>query len=140
MSRTWKTVLGVLGLILAILLGWAVFMFRTFEDPPVDPAWAVEGTDDIPDGAVSVRYTGTATLVFSDGETTWMTDGWFSRPSLVAVLSAPIEPDVDAIETGLARNEVDDLVAVFPLHSHYDHAMDAPEVAKRTGALLLGSE
>ena len=30
--------------------------------------------------------------------------------------------------------------AVFPLHSHYDHAMGAPEVAKRTGALLLGSE
>jgi len=26
------------------------------------------------------------------------------------------------------------------MHSHYDHAMDAPEVAMRTGAMLLGSE
>ena len=26
------------------------------------------------------------------------------------------------------------------MHSHYDHAMDAPEVARRTGAVLLGPE
>ena len=26
------------------------------------------------------------------------------------------------------------------MHSHYDHAMDAPEVAKRTGAQLVGSQ
>ena len=32
------------------------------------------------------------------------------------------------------------VAAVIPLHAHYDHAMDAPEVARRTGALLLGSE
>ena len=29
---------------------------------------------------------------------------------------------------------------MVPVHSHFDHAMDAPEVAKRTGAILLGSE
>lgn len=140
MGTTVKRVFGVLGLILALLLGWAAYMVRTFEDPPVDPEWAVEGTDDIPDDAVTVRYTGTSTLVFSDGKTTWMTDGWFSRPSLVEVLGGPIEPDLDAITAGLDRNQVDELAAVFPVHSHYDHAMDAPEVAKRTGAVLLGSE
>jgi L-ascorbate metabolism protein UlaG (beta-lactamase superfamily) len=32
------------------------------------------------------------------------------------------------------------LAAVFPMHSHYDHAMDSPEVARRTGAVLIGSE
>jgi L-ascorbate metabolism protein UlaG (beta-lactamase superfamily) len=30
--------------------------------------------------------------------------------------------------------------AVIVVHSHYDHAMDAPEVARRSGALLVGSE
>ena len=30
--------------------------------------------------------------------------------------------------------------AVFVVHSHYDHAMDAPLVAQRTGAVLVGSE
>ena len=140
MSKTWKRTLGLLGLVIAVVLGWANYMFRTFEDPPVDPAWAVHGSTNIPEDAVTVRYSGTSTLVFSDGETTWMTDGWFSRPSLVAVLSRPIEPDLEAIKEGLSRNEVDDLAAVFPVHSHYDHVMDAPVVAKRPGALLLGSE
>jgi L-ascorbate metabolism protein UlaG (beta-lactamase superfamily) len=88
---------------------------------------------------VTVRWTGTATLVFSDGETTWMTDGWFSRPSGLALLWK-IAPDPDAIERGLASNGVEKLAVVFPVHSHYDHAMDAAEVARRTGALLLGSE
>jgi L-ascorbate metabolism protein UlaG (beta-lactamase superfamily) len=32
------------------------------------------------------------------------------------------------------------LAVVIPVHSHFDHAMDAPEVARRTGAILLGSE
>lgn len=132
----------VLGLaaLLAVGLAAAVYLLNTYQPPPVDPDWAVPAASEIPDGAVTVRYTGTATLVFSDGETTWMTDGWFSRPGPLALLFGKIEPDLDAITKGLARNEVGELAAVFPLHSHYDHAMDAPEVAKRTGAMLLGSE
>lgn len=122
------------------LAGLAVFYLGTYEAPPVDPAWEVAASAEIPEGSVTVRYTGTATLVFSDGETTWMTDGWFSRPGPLRLLLGEIEPDLEAIEKGLARNGVDRLAAVFPVHSHYDHAMDAPEVARRTGALLLGSE
>ena len=118
----------------------AARLLTTYEEPPVDPAWAVAGSGSIPDGAVTVRYTGTATLVFSDGETTWMTDGWFTRPGALALFFGTIAPDADAIARGLARNEVDRLAAVFPVHSHFDHAMDAPLVAQRTGAVLLGSE
>ena len=125
----------------ALALGGAAFYFlRTFEPAPVDPAWAVHGSEEIPAGAVRVRYTGTSTLVFSDGETTWLTDGWFTRIGPVALLTQDIEPDLAAIERGLAANELESAAAVFPMHSHYDHAMDAPEVARRTGALLLGSE
>lgn len=119
---------------------FAAYMLSTYSEAPVDPAWAVEGSRDIPPGSVTVRYTGTATLVFADGATTWMTDGWFSRPGPLAMFTSDIAPDLDAIERGLARNEVTRADAVFPVHSHYDHAMDAPEVARRTGALLLGSE
>ena len=89
---------------------------------------------------MTVRFSGTSTLLFSDGETQWMTDGWFTRPGPLRLLAGKIAPDPEAIRRGLAANEVSTLAAVFPLHSHYDHAMDAPEVAIRTGALLLGSE
>ncbi|MFZ1864114.1 MAG: MBL fold metallo-hydrolase [Polyangiales bacterium] len=138
--RPWRLVVLGLVAVLAILFAVAVFLLHTYQSPPVDPNWAVPGATEIPEGAVTVRYTGTATLTFSDGETTWMTDGWFSRPGALQVLFGEIEPDLDAITRGLERNHVDHLAAVFVLHSHYDHAMDAPEVAKRTGALLLGSE
>jgi L-ascorbate metabolism protein UlaG (beta-lactamase superfamily) len=131
--------LGLAGV--ALLLGGSAFyLLETFEPAPVDPGWAVEGSPAIPAGAVSVRYTGTATLVFSDGDTTWLTDGWFTRIGPVALLTRDIEPDLAAITRGLEQNELESAAAVFPLHSHYDHAMDAPEVARRTGALLLGSE
>ncbi len=126
---------GLLGLLLGV--GW---LLHAYEDPPVDPAWAIPAATSIPDGAVRVRFTGTSTLLFSDGTTAWMVDGWFTRPSLLSLLVGEIEPDVAAIEAGLAANEVDRLAVVIPVHSHYDHAMDAPEVARRTGALLLGSE
>lgn len=134
-----RIILGV-SLSAALVLGGAVwYLVNTFTEAPVDPAWAVEGSATIPPGSVTVRFTGTSTLVFSDGETKWMVDGWFSRFGALRVLGGEIAPDVEAIERGLARNEVQRLAVVIPVHSHYDHAMDAPEVARRTGALLLGS-
>lgn len=93
----------------------------------------------MPAGALTVRFTGTSTLLFSDGETAWMVDGWFSRFGARQLYGGRIAPDVEAIERGLARNGVDRLAVVIPVHSHFDHAMDAPEVARRTGAVLLGS-
>ena len=71
-----------------------------------------------------------------------MTDGFFTRPGglLKIALGRRISPDPDLIRCGLHRAGVDRLAAVMPLHSHYDHAMDSPEVARQTGATLLGSE
>jgi L-ascorbate metabolism protein UlaG (beta-lactamase superfamily) len=86
-----------------------------------------------------VRYAGVATLLFDDGETAWMTDGFFSRPGLARTVSGKIAPDEREIDRGLERLHVSRLAAVVPVHSHYDHAMDAPLVARKTGALLVGS-
>lgn len=126
-------------LLLVITLGAGAYLF-SYTAVPVDPNWQLNPADTIPEGAITVRYSGTATLLFSDGETQWMTDGWFTRPGPLQTLFGKIEPDMDAISFGLRQNQADQLAAVFPMHSHYDHAMDAPEVAKRTGAQLLGSE
>ncbi len=89
---------------------------------------------------VTVTFLGVSTLLIRDGETSLMTDGFFSRPGLWPVLScAPIAPDPEKIAAGLAIADVDRLAAVLVVHSHFDHAMDAPEVARRTGALVVGS-
>jgi L-ascorbate metabolism protein UlaG (beta-lactamase superfamily) len=90
---------------------------------------------------ITARFLGVATLVISDGETTLITDGWFTRVSLWDMLrGTPVSPDLDAIVDGMRRAEIRRAAAVMPVHSHYDHAQDAPDVARRTGAILLGSE
>ena len=43
------------------------------------------------------------TLVFSDGETTWMTDGWFSRPGPLRIAMGKIEPDLSSMAAVLER-------------------------------------
>lgn len=135
-----RSLVAILLLILGVGSAALVIGLNTHEPLPVDPAWELSSVESVPAGAVRVRFTGTSTLVFSDGETSWMVDGWFTRFGALPMVWGTIEPDVQAIAEGLARNEVDELSAVIPVHSHFDHAMDAPEVARRTGALLIGSE
>jgi L-ascorbate metabolism protein UlaG (beta-lactamase superfamily) len=93
-----------------------------------------------PTGAqVRVTFLGVATLLIDDGETALLTDGFFSRPSKLASAFTRIAPDRERIAAALQRAGVDRLKAVIVVHSHYDHAMDAPEVARLTGAQLIGS-
>jgi L-ascorbate metabolism protein UlaG (beta-lactamase superfamily) len=126
-------------LILVIISLLLAYTMNSYTDAPVDDAWELSATPSASD-AVTVRYTGTATLLFSDGQTQFITDAWFSRPNGLQLFAGKITPDMEAINYGIANNGIDSLAAVFVMHSHFDHAMDAPEVAKRTGALLLGSE
>lgn len=116
------------------------YLTGVYEDVPVASRWQVQPAAEVPPGAVTVRFSGTSTLLFSDGQTHWMVDGWFSRFGPLHLLVRKIAPDVEAIKRGLEANEVSKLAAVIPVHSHYDHAMDAPLVASLTGASLFGSE
>jgi L-ascorbate metabolism protein UlaG (beta-lactamase superfamily) len=86
---------------------------------------------------LSVMFIGVSTLVFDDGETAIMTDGYFSRPGNIS--TTRIEPDRARIKQALQRAGIKTLAAVIPLHSHFDHALDSPVVAQETGALLVGS-
>lgn len=140
MRRTLRLVaLLVLG---ALLLALAFVAVQFNRHPSLEPYRALElppASSATPPGTVRVRFGGVTTLLFDDGETAWMTDGFFSRPGAWKTLTSPIGPDHARIEAGLRRMGVTRLAAVVPVHSHYDHAMDAPIVAQRTGARLIGS-
>jgi L-ascorbate metabolism protein UlaG (beta-lactamase superfamily) len=84
-------------------------------------------------------FLGVSTILLDDGETAIMTDGFFSRPSLLRTQVRPIGPDEPVITECLNRAGVRHLAAVLVAHSHYDHAMDSPSVARRTGAVMVGS-
>lgn len=90
-------------------------------------------------GKVRVTFLGVTSLLIEDGQTCLLTDGFFSRPSLAHVALGRLAPQPERIARGLARAGIQRLDALLVGHSHYDHALDAPEVARRTGALLVGS-
>jgi L-ascorbate metabolism protein UlaG (beta-lactamase superfamily) len=91
-------------------------------------------------GDLSVMFLGVATLLFEDGDSAILTDGFFSRPSLLTVALGRIGPDVRRIGAALARAGLDGrrVDAVIPVHTHFDHAMDCAVVAERCGATLVG--
>ncbi|WP_256842910.1 MBL fold metallo-hydrolase [Ornithinimicrobium cryptoxanthini] len=97
---------------------------------------------DVPaaNGDFAVTFLGVSTLLFEDGGSAVMTDGFFSRPSLAKVGLSKIAPDQARIDAALARCEPVRLQGIVPLHTHFDHVLDSAVVAEKTGALLIGGE
>lgn len=91
-----------------------------------------------PAAAPTVTWAGVTTLLVDDGASAVMTDGFFSRPSLLQVGLGRIAPSEPRIDGCLGRLGVRQLDAVLPVHTHFDHAMDSAVVAERTGARLIG--
>lgn len=91
--------------------------------------------------SVTATWLGVTTLLFDDGETQILIDGFFSRPTLVdSVLRRPVTNNAVTINYALYEYRMRRLAAIIPVHSHFDHAMDVGAVAKRTSASILGSE
>lgn len=100
----------------------------------------IDQVDEVEPGDVRVTFAGVSTLYISDGTTGIMVDGFFSRPGVMSVIMGEVGPDEDKIDDALARLNVSKLDAIFPVHAHYDHAMDTPVVAQKTGAVMLGDK
>jgi L-ascorbate metabolism protein UlaG (beta-lactamase superfamily) len=130
--------------IVALLLLVAFGVVRVLNDRPDLERWrALElppAKLPIGDGEVRITFLGVSTLVIRDRETTILVDGFFTRPGLLTMLVGEVEPDPLVIAAELERAGVERAAAVIVVHSHFDHVMDAPEVAKRTGAVVVGSE
>ena len=107
---------------------------------PYEDYFLKPSLEEATENRLTATFFGTTTILISDGETSVMTDGFFSRPRLRTLLFGKIMPDKKLIADVLEEAQVTNLTAVIPVHSHHDHAMDAPQVAIETGALLVGSE
>ena len=92
------------------------------------------------DAKLTVAWMGVSTLLVDDGTSAILTDGFFSRPSLLEVGLRKLTPSASRIEAALDRAGIRRLAAVLPVHTHYDHALDSAAVAERTGATLVGGE
>ncbi|MGW0431135.1 MBL fold metallo-hydrolase [Micromonospora sp. NPDC003197] len=104
---------------------------------PDDPRWMLPAAT--PDTRLRVTFLGVSTLLIEDEETALLVDGFFTRPGKLRTLLGRIAPDPAVIDRSLHRAGITRLAAVIVGHSHYDHVMDAPLIAARTGAVLVGS-
>ena len=93
------------------------------------------------DSPVTLTWFGVSTMLFDDGETQILIDGFISRPTLLQILTGQaVDNDVATINYFLNEYRIRRLAAIIPVHSHYDHAMDIGAIGNRSSASILGSE
>jgi L-ascorbate metabolism protein UlaG (beta-lactamase superfamily) len=128
--------------IMVVLASAAAYVYYGLTHrPDLSSFAALKTSPDINRNApLRVTFLGVSTLLFDDGSTAILLDGFFTRPNSRQLFLEKISPDKTIIKNSLQRAGIDKLAAVIVNHSHYDHAMDAPEVAAQTGAVLVGSE
>ncbi len=84
---------------------------------------------------IVLTYLGVAGWSLSDGKTTILVDPFFSRGPLPAGTDRLV-PD----EKQIARHAPAHADLILVGHSHFDHLLDVPAIAARTGAQILGSQ
>jgi L-ascorbate metabolism protein UlaG (beta-lactamase superfamily) len=102
---------------------------------PEDIAWSpnVFGKQQDPKG-VRVRWLGTAGFAIEHDGHVILLDPYVTRASLARCVFGRLSPDLAAIERYTPRAD-----AIVLGHTHFDHALDAPTIARRTGAKVFGS-
>jgi L-ascorbate metabolism protein UlaG (beta-lactamase superfamily) len=95
-----------------------------------------------PDG-LRVRWLGVAGFSFDDGETVLLHDPYLSRPGLTSLLFSRYRPDAARLAALVAREgplpELARASWILIGHGHFDHLGDAPWLAGRSGASVVGS-
>jgi L-ascorbate metabolism protein UlaG (beta-lactamase superfamily) len=90
-------------------------------------------------GQVKVTFFGVSTLLFDDGETQFLIDGFFTRPPFLKLLTSEISTDTTLIDGLISQYKMDRVKGIFPTHSHYDHAFDVAYTTKKMNTTLYGS-
>jgi L-ascorbate metabolism protein UlaG (beta-lactamase superfamily) len=98
------------------------------------PDWLVDAPEQAvgPD-ELDVRWLGTAGFEIRSARAAILIDPYYSRLPILRLLGK-IRPDLAAIE-----REIHPAQAVFVSHGHFDHLLDAPEVARKLGCPLYTS-
>lgn len=83
--------------------------------------------------SLRVQFFGVSTLLFDDGATSVMVDGFLTRPSLRQIAFKELAPDRGVILSALQRGRVSCIDAIFVSHAHFDHVLDTAAVAQLVG-------
>lgn len=83
---------------------------------------------------LQMRWLGVAGFEFKSNGNTLLVDPFLTRPALKYVFGGRIQPDERDLTKYIQVAE-----DILVTHAHYDHLMDVPEIARRTGATVYGS-
>jgi L-ascorbate metabolism protein UlaG (beta-lactamase superfamily) len=86
------------------------------------------------DDDVRVRWLGAAGFAIEHRGYVLLLDPYLTRASLAACVVRRLRPDLEAIARHAPRAD-----AIVLGHTHFDHALDVPAIATRTGARVFGS-
>jgi L-ascorbate metabolism protein UlaG (beta-lactamase superfamily) len=132
--------------IVAVVVCSSALVTGLWNDRPEldDVKWPAHDSFDtsteVAEGTVTAIWFGVTTLLFDDGETQILIDGFVSRPTIFDILlGRPVESDAAKINYVMNEFRIRQLAAIIPAHSHYDHAMDIGAIANRSFASILGS-
>ena len=91
---------------------------------------------EVPTGREPVRVTwlGTAGFAIEHAGTVVLIDPYLTRASIPRLLASPLRSDAAAVARHAPRAH-----AIVAGHTHFDHALDVPTIARRTGARVFGS-
>lgn len=87
------------------------------------------------DGLVAVRWLGTAGYELRCDGFTLLIDPYLTRAGYRRVFLGTLRPDPAVIDREIATAD-----AILVSHSHFDHVLDVPYIAARTGAVVYGSQ
>lgn len=141
-GRFWRWLRWALAALGVVVLAGVIFLgVKLQERADIEElGWPQADAVVQPDDSVTVTWLGVTSLLFDDGETQILIDGFFTRFGLTKFLFGDIESDVPNINLVLSEYRITRLAAIIPVHSHFDHAMDVGVVANRSTAVVLGSE
>lgn len=131
----------VIGAIMAAMLTAALLAGLWRDRPKLDSVDWPEPVATAGPGDVTLTWLGVTTMLFDDGETQILIDGFVSRPSIFdIVLGREVTNDIPKINEFLFDYRMRALAAIIVVHSHFDHAMDVGAIANRSSASVMGSE
>ena len=88
---------------------------------------------------MKITFFGTTTLLFDDGDVQILFDAHFSRPPLYTMFCGKVRTDTAIIDRIFEQHGINRLKAIFISHSHHDHVMDCPYIARKCKADIYGS-